>query len=140
MKDSYQTLRRCSAPSLCLSESTRLPPSVIARPSVQSLSSSDGHTVVSSHAGIGSWYLPDDLQAEWDLGLGLQNGKLGFIGSKEANGQTDLPMHYVPASRLRKKTKRRTCSGMLWHAVTSFGRGVTSLFASKPEDTSTATR
>lgn len=139
MQDSYQTLRHSSAPSLCLSESTRLPPSVIARPSVQSLSSSDDHTAVSSHAGIGSWYLPDDLQAEWDLGLGLQNGKMGFIGSKEANGKTDLPMHYVPASRLRK-TKRRTCSGMLWNAMTSFGRGVTSLFVWKPMDTSPATR
>jgi len=139
MKDSYQTLRRCSAPSLCLSESTRLPPSVITRPSVQSLSSSDDHTAVSSHAGIGSWYLPDDLQAEWELGLGLQNGKIGIIGSKEANGQTDLPMHYVPASRLRK-TKRRSCSGMLWNAMTFFGRGVVSLFVAKPMDTSPATR
>ncbi|KAN0131464.1 hypothetical protein V8E53_010841 [Lactarius tabidus] len=138
MQDSYQTLRHSSAPSLCLSESTRLP-SVIARPSVHSSSSSDDHTAVSSHGGIGSWYLPDDLQAEWDLGLGLQNGKKGIFGSKEANGQTNLPMHYVPASRLRK-TKRRTCSGMLWNAVTSFGRGVVTLFVSKPMDVSPATR
>jgi len=136
MKDSYQTLRRCSAPSLCLSENTRLPPSVTARPSVHSLSSSDDHTAVSSHGGIGSWYLPDDLQAEWELGLGLQNGKKGAIGSKEANG---LPMHYVPASRLRKNSKRRSCSGMLWNAVTSFGRGITCLFVSKPMDTSPTT-
>src|ERR1700761_8332773 len=125
MKDSYQTIRRCSAPSLCLSERHRLPPSINSRPSVQSLSSSDGQTVVSSHAGIGSWYLPDDLQAEWDLGLGLQNGKKGTIRCKEANGQTDLPMHYVPASRLkklRKPTKQRSCPGMLWNSMTSFGR------------------
>src|ERR1700761_7645460 len=131
MKDSYQTIRRCSAPSLCLSESTRLPPSVNTRPSVQSLSSSDDHTVVSSHAGIGSWYLPDDLQAEWELGLGLQNGKKGAFGRKVANGKTDLPMHYIPASKLRK-TKRRSCSGMLWNTMTSFGRGIICLFVSKP--------
>ncbi|KAI9448191.1 hypothetical protein H4582DRAFT_2093391 [Lactarius indigo] len=136
MKDSYQTLRRCSAPSLCLSESTRLPPSVVTRPSVQSLTSSDGHTAVSSHAGTGSWYLPNDLQAEWDLGLalGLQVEKKPAVGSKEADGQTGLPMHYVPASRLRKTSKRRSCSGMLWSAMTSFGRGIISLFETKPMD------
>ncbi|KAH9062855.1 hypothetical protein EDB87DRAFT_1606278 [Lactarius vividus] len=137
MKDSYQTLRRCSAPSLYMSESTRLPPSVNTRPSVQSLtSSSSGHTAVSSHAGTGSWYLPNDLQAEWDLGvaLGLQDDKKPVVRSKEANGQTGLPMHYVPASRLRKTTKRRSCSGMLWSAVTSFGRGIMSLFETKPMD------
>ncbi|KAH9006978.1 hypothetical protein EDB86DRAFT_2869284 [Lactarius hatsudake] len=137
MKDSYQTLRRCSAPSLCLSDSTRLPPSVNTRPSVQSLTSSDGHTAVSSHAGAtGSWYLPNDLQAEWDLGLavGLQGEKKPAVGSKEANGQTGLPMHYVPASRLRKTAKRRSCSGMLWSAVSSFGRGIMSLFETKPMD------
>ena len=131
MKDSNQTLRRCSAPSLCLSESTRLPPSVNARPSVRSLSSSsDGHTAVSFYAGTGSWYLPDDLQAEWDLGL--QKEKKTASGSKEANGQTDLPMHYVSASRLRKTTKRRSCSGVLWNAMTSFGRGIVSLFDTSP--------
>lgn len=136
MKDSNQTLRRCSAPSLCLSESTRMPPSVNTRPSVQSLTSSDGHTAVSSHAGTGSWYLPNDLQAEWDLGLaiGLQGEKKPAVGSKEANGQTGLPMHYVPASRLRKTTKQRSCSGMLWSAVSSFGRGIMSLFETKPMD------
>ncbi len=137
MKDSYQTLRRYSAPSLCLSESTRLPPSVNTRPSVQSLTSSDGHTAVSSHAGTGSWYLPNDLQAEWDLGLALdlQNVKKAAIGGKEANGQTGgLPMHYVPASRLRKKSKRRSCSGVLWNTMTSFGRGIMSLFETKPMD------
>lgn len=131
MKNSSQTLRRCSAPSLCLSESTRLPPSVNTRPSVQSLtSSSDDHTAVSSHAGTGSWYLPNDLQAEWDLGLalGLQNEKKAVFGSKEANEQTGLPMHHVPASKLRKTTKQRSCSGMLWSAMTSFGRGIMSLF------------
>ena len=134
MKD--QTLRRCSAPSLCLSESTRLPPSVNTRQSLSS--SSDGHTAV-SFGGMGSWYLPDDLQAEWDLGL--QNEKKAAIGSKEANGQTDLPMHYVPASRFRKTTKRRSCSGpgMLWNVMTSFGRGIMSLFYTKPMDTSPAT-
>ncbi|KAH9179864.1 hypothetical protein EDB89DRAFT_1923587 [Lactarius sanguifluus] len=127
MKDSNQTLRRCSAPSLCLSESTRLPPSVNTRPSVQSLTSSDGHTAVSSHAGTGSWYLPNDLQAEWDLGVAL-----GSQGEKKP--ATGLPMHYVPASRLRKTSKRRSCSGMLWSAVTSFGRGIMSLFETKPMD------
>ncbi|KAI9466859.1 hypothetical protein BJY52DRAFT_24165 [Lactarius psammicola] len=136
MKDSYQTLRRCSAPSLCLSENTRLPPSVNTRPSVQSLTSSDDHTAVSSHGGMGSWYLPNDLQAEWDLGLALdlQNGKKAAIGGKEANGQTGLPMHYLPASRLRKTSKRRSCSGMLWSAMTYFGRGIVSLFETKPMD------
>jgi len=138
MKDSDQTLRRCSAPSLCMSESTRLPPSVNTRPSVRSSSSSsDSHTAVSFNAGMGSWYLPDDLQAEWDLGL--QNEKKAAMGSKEANGQTGLPMHYVPASRLRKTTKRRSCSGMLWNTMTSFGRGIMSLFDTKPMDTSPAT-
>jgi hypothetical protein len=132
MKD--QTLRRSSAPSLCLSESTRLPPSVNTRQSLSS--SSDGHTAV-SFGGTGSWYLPDDLQAEWDLGL--QNDKKAALGSKGANGQTGLPMHYVPASRLRKTTKRRSCSGMLWNAMTSFGRGIVSVFDTKPMDTSPAT-
>jgi len=138
MKDSYQTLRHCSARSLCLSERTHLPPSVNTRPSVQSLSSSDGDTAVSS--GIGSWYLPDDLQAEWELGLavGLQNEKKAAHWSKEANGQADLPMHYVPASRLRK-TKRPSCSGMLWGAMTCLGRGIMSLFETKRTNTSPAT-
>ncbi|KAH9045565.1 hypothetical protein EDB85DRAFT_1907254 [Lactarius pseudohatsudake] len=129
MKDSNQTLRRCSAPSLCLSESTRMPPSVNTRPSVQSLTSSDGHTAVSSHAGTGSWQ-----NGTWDSQLTLQGEKKPAVGSKEANGQTDLPMHYVPASRLRKTTKRRSCSGMLWSAVTSFGQGIMSLFETKPMD------
>ena len=134
MQDSNQTLRRCSAPSLCLSESTRLPPSVNTRPSVHSVSSSsDGHTAVSFHAGMGSWYLPDDLQAEWDHGL--QNEKKAAIGRKGADGQTDLPMHHVSASRLRKTTKRRSCSGVLWGAVTSFGRGIMFLFDTKPMET-----
>ncbi|KAI0269138.1 hypothetical protein BC834DRAFT_613816 [Gloeopeniophorella convolvens] len=139
MKDSYQTLRRSSAPSLCLSDSTRLPTSVTTRPSVQSMTSSNEHTAVSSHADIGSWYLPDDLQAEWELGLslGLQNEKTQARKSK-GNLQPGLPMHYIPASRLKNSQKQRSCPGMLWGAMSSFGQALASLFRSTPAESNLA--
>ncbi|KAI0307314.1 hypothetical protein B0F90DRAFT_1687243 [Multifurca ochricompacta] len=133
MKDSFQTLRHSSAPSLCVSEFTRPPASVTSRPSVQSMTSSDGHTAVSSHAEMGSWYLPDDLQAEWDLGLalGLQNEKKAI---SRTNGKSELPMHYIPTSKFKKMQKQRSCSGFLWYAMASFGRAITSVFKTMPVD------
>jgi hypothetical protein len=127
MKDSYQTLRHSPLPSLCMSERTRLPVSVAHKPSFQSLTSSDDHTAVSSHWELGSWYLPDDLQAEWNQGLALGqgNGLKTVSGSNEATRQPELPMHYIPASRLRKTQKERTC--WLWSTMTCIGRAISSL-------------
>jgi hypothetical protein len=128
MKDSYQTLRHSPPPSLCMSERTRFPVSVTHKPSFQSLALSDDHTAVSSHAEFGSWYLPDELQAEWDqrLALGERNGMKTVSRSNEASGQPELPMHYIPASRLRKTQKERSCS--LWSAMACIGRAISSLF------------
>jgi hypothetical protein len=124
MKDSHQTL--------CMSERIRLPVSVTHKPSVQSLTSSSDHTAVSSHAELGSWYLPDNLHlpAEWDLGLtlGQRNDKRTVTGNRGATGQPELPMHYIPVSRFRKTQKERTCSGMIYGAMACVGRAISSLF------------
>ena len=140
MKESYQTLRHSPSLSLCMSEGTRVPASVTHRPSVQSLTSSD-HTVVSSHMELGSWYLPDDLQSEWNLGLtlGQRNDKKTVTGSKDVNREAELPMHYIPASRLRKTRKQRSCSDMLWSAMTFVGRAITSVFKPDPVEPGPAT-
>ncbi|KAI0003095.1 hypothetical protein BJV74DRAFT_815479 [Russula compacta] len=129
MQFSHQSLRQ---PSLFLSESTRKPTSVKAKPSLQSLvSSSEGHTAVSSHGGMSSRYLHDDLKAKWNLGLAvdLQNEKQAAPGGGETDGKSELPMHYLPASKLRKKRKQqRSCSDMLWSAMISAGRAIASVF------------
>jgi len=137
-KTSLQTLHHCPPPSPCMSESTRLPTSVKTKPSLQSLSSED-HTAVSSHAGhVGSWYhLPDGQhwQAEWNMRLALkrQDEKGMLDVRKETDGKSELPMHYIPASKLRKTRKqRRSCSDMLWSAMVSAGRAITSVFKTVP--------
>ncbi|KAI0254398.1 hypothetical protein BJV78DRAFT_1187574 [Lactifluus subvellereus] len=135
MKESYQTLRHSPPSSLCMSEGTRVPASVTHRPSVQSLTSSDDYTVVSSHAELGSWYLPDDLQTEWNLGLTLGQRN----DNKTVTGQAELPMHYIPASRLRRTQKQRSCSVMLWSAMAYVGRAITSVFKTNPVESGPAT-
>jgi len=50
---------------------------------------------------------------------------------KETKGHPELPMHYIPASKLRKRKreeKERSCSDMLWNATVSAGRAVACLF------------
>src|SRR5260370_36486793 len=121
--NTHQASRHSPPPSVCLSESTHIPPSVRTRPSLQSLTSSEGHTAVSSHADSGSWYIHGYPQAGFDR----QNEKKIAHGSQEAGRKTELPMHYIPASRLRKK-KRRSCSDMLWGTMVSVGRGIASVF------------
>ena len=132
MKSSHQTLRHSPPPSLCMSESTRKPTSINARPSLQSLASS-GHTAVSSHVDIGSWYIPDDLRTEWNLGIVLDryNEKQMIAVGKEMKGKPELPMHYIPVSRL-KKQKQRSCTDMLWNVIASAGRSIASLFKTDP--------
>ncbi|KAI0303249.1 hypothetical protein BC826DRAFT_965801 [Russula brevipes] len=130
-------LRHSPPPSICPSESTRMPTtSVKTKPSLQSLASSEDRTAVSSHADIGSWYLADELRTEWNLRLSLdrQNEKTAAPAgvSKEVGGKSELPMHYIPPSRLRKTQKRRSCSDMLWGAMVSAGRSVASLFKTEP--------
>jgi hypothetical protein len=86
--------------------------------------SSEGHTAVSSHADMGSWYIDGYPQA----GLDQQNEKKMAPGSKEVGGKSELPMHYIPASRLKKNKKRRSCSDMLWGTIVSAGRGIACVF------------
>jgi hypothetical protein len=124
MNTSHQAPRRPRPSSICISENTHVPASVRTRPSLQSLTSSEDHTVVSSHADIASWYILGYPQA----GLDQQNEKKMAPGSKEVGGKSELPMHYIPASRLEKNKKRRTCSDMLWGTIVSAGRGIASIF------------
>jgi len=137
-KSSLQTLYHSPPPSLYMSESTHMPTSVKNKPSLQSLSS-EGHTVVSSHAGhVGSWYhLPDSQhwQGEWNMRLALkrQDGKGMLDVRRETDGKSELPMHYIPTSKLRKRRRqRRSCSDMLWSAMVSAGRAITSVFKTVP--------
>jgi len=137
-KPSLQTLYHSPPPSLCMSESTRMPTSVKTKPSLQSLSS-EGHTAVSSHADhVGSWYhLPDGQhwQGEWNMRLALkrQDGKGMLDVRRETDGKSELPMHYIPAAKLRKTRKqRRSCSDMLWSAMVSAGRAISSMFKTVP--------
>jgi hypothetical protein len=85
---------------------------------------------------MGSWYLADELRTEWNLRLSLdrQNEKSAapVSVSKEVGGKSELPMHYIPPSRLRKTQKRRSCSDMLWGAMVSAGRTFASLFKTEP--------
>jgi hypothetical protein len=115
-----------------MTESTRKPTSIKTKPSLQSLASS-GHTAVSSHVDIGSWYIPDDLRAEWSLGVVLDryNEKQMTAVGKETKGNSELPMHYIPVSRL-KKQKQRSCTDMLWNVMASAGRAIASLFKTDP--------
>jgi hypothetical protein len=136
MEASHQTLRHSPPPSLCVSESTRKPTSMKTKPSLQSLTSS-GHTAVSSHVDIGSWYIPDDLRPEWSMGVVLDryNEKQMIPVGKEMKGNPGLPMHYVPVSKLKKKKKKQTqrsCTDMLWNTMASAGRAIASLFKSDP--------
>ena len=129
MKTSHQTLRQ--SPSPCMSEGTRKPTSVKAKPSLQSLASSDEQTAVSSHVDIGSWYLPDG-----DLGLVLdRHGEKMVPGGQESKGKPELPMHYIQPSKLRKARrtqKERSCTEMLWNAMVSAGRAIASMFKTDP--------
>jgi hypothetical protein len=68
---------------------------------------------------MGSWYIDGYPQA----GLDQENEKKMAPGSKEVGGKSELPMHYIPASRLKKK-KKRSCSDMLWGTIVSAGRGI----------------
>jgi len=115
-----------------MSESTHMPTSVKARPSLQSLTDSEGRTAASSHADadIGSWYLPNDLRGEWNLGLTLDrhNEKQMVPVGKYVKGKPELPMHFIPASRLRKTQKQRSCTDVLWNAMVSTGRAIASFF------------
>lgn len=111
-----------------MSESTRKPTSIKTKPSLQSLASS-GHTAVSSHVDIGSWYIPDDVRTEWLLDR--YNGKQMTVVGKETKGDSELPMHYIPVSRL-KKQKQRSCTDMLWNAMASAGRAIACLFKTDP--------
>jgi len=119
MNTSHRAPRRSPPPSVCLSENTHIQASVRTRPSLQSLVSSEGHTAVSSHADTGSWYIHGYPQA----GIDQQNENKMAPGSKEVGGKSELPMYYIPASRL-KKNKKRTCSDMLWGTIVSAGRGI----------------
>jgi len=129
----HQTLRH--SPSLCMSETTRKPTSIKAKPSLQSLALSDEQTAVSSHADIGSWYLPDG-----DLGLVLgRDGEKMVPGGHESKGKPELPMHYIQPSKLRKTRrtqKQPSCTDMLWNAVVSAGRAIASLFKTDPVESS----
>lgn len=107
--------RHSPPPSVCLSEVTHIQASVRTRPSLQSLTTSDDHTAVSSHEDTGSWYI-------------LNPEKKIAPGSQEVGGKSELPMHYIPASRLRKNKKRRSCSDMLWGTIVSAGRCIASVF------------
>jgi hypothetical protein len=113
MNTSHPGSRQPPPPSLALSGSTRIPASVKTKPSLQSLTSSEDHTAVSSHTETGSWY--------------LHGYPLAAPGSKEVGGKSELPMHYIPASRLRKR-KRRSCSGMVWSTIVSAGRAIAYVF------------
>lgn len=114
MDTSHRASRHSPPPSVSFSENTHIQASVRTRPSMQSLVSSEGHTAVSSHADTGSWYIHGYPQA----GLDQQNEKK----------MSELPMHYIPASRLKKNKKRRTCSDMLWGTIVSAGRGIACVF------------
>jgi hypothetical protein len=129
MNTTHQGLCQSPPPPLSLSESTRRPASVKTKRSLQSLTSSEDHTAVSSHADTGSWYLHGYPQAGWNPSLALdqQNEKKVGPGGKEVGGKSELPMHYIPASRLRKR-KRRSCSDMLWGTMVSAGRAIASVF------------
>lgn len=116
--------RHSPPPSICMSDNTHIQASVRTRPSLQSLTSSEGHTAVSSHADMGSWYIQGYPQADLDQ----QNEKKIARGGKEVGGKSELPMHYIPASRLRKNKKRRSCSDMVWGTIVSAGRGIASCF------------
>jgi hypothetical protein len=93
---------------------------------LQSLTSSEGHTAVSSHTDTGSWYIHGYPKA----GLDQQNEKKMAPGSNEVGGKSELPMHYIPASKLRKN-KKRSCSDMLWGTIVSAGRGIVCVFETK---------
>lgn len=124
MSNEHRAPRHSPPPSVCLSENTHVPASIRTKPSVQSLMSSEGHTAVSSHADTGSWYIHGYPQAD----VGRQNEKKLAPGTKEVGGKSELPMHYIPASRLKKNKKRRSCSDMLWGTIVSAGRGIASVF------------
>jgi hypothetical protein len=134
MRTSHQTLGHSPPPSLCTSESTRKPTSIKTKPSLQSLASS-GHTAVSSHVDIGSWYIPYDLRTEWNQGAVLDRykEKQMITAGRDMKGTPELPMHYVSVSKL-KKQKQRSCTEMLWNAMTSAGRAIASVFKTDPID------
>jgi hypothetical protein len=48
--------------------------------------------------------------------------------SKDVKGKPELPMHFIPASRLRKTQKERSCTDVLWNAMASAGRAIASFF------------
>jgi len=116
MNTSHRAPRHSPPPSVCLSDNTRIQASVRTNPSLQSLTSSEGHTAVSSHTDTGSWYIH-----------GYPQAKKMSPGSNEVDGKSELPMHYIPASKL-KKNKKRSCSDMLWGTMVSAGRGIASVF------------
>ena len=124
MNTSHRAPRHSPPPSVCLSGDTHIQASVRTNPSLQSLTSSEGHTAVSSHTDTGSWYIHGYPKA----GLDQQNEKKTAPESREVGGKSELPMHYIPASRLRKNKKRRSCSDMLWGTIVSAGRGIASVF------------
>jgi hypothetical protein len=116
------TSRQLPDPSPPLSESTHIMPGAVSvkpKRSLQSLTSSD-HTAVSSHAETGSWYLHGYPEA-------LDPQKKVPPGSIEVGGKSELPMHYIPASKLKKR-KRRSCSDMIWGTIVSAGRAIASVF------------
>jgi len=124
MNTSRQIPRHPPAPSLSMSESTHnIPASVKTKRSLQSLTSSEGHTAVTSHAETGSWYINGYPEA-----LDQLNAKKVPPGSIEVGGKSELPMHYIPASRLKKTRKGRSCSDMLWGTIVSAGRAIASVF------------
>ena len=124
MNTSRQVPRQHPARPRSLSESTHnMQASVKTKRSLQSLTSSEGHTAVSSHADMGSWYISGYPEA-----LDQLNAKKVPPGSIEVGGKSELPMHYIPASRLKKTRKRRTCSDMLWGTIVSAGRAIASVF------------
>lgn len=124
MDTSHRARRHSPPPSVCLSENTHIQASVRTKPSLQSLVPSEDHTAVSSHADTDSWYIHGYPQA----GLDQQNGKKIAPGSKEVGGKSELPMHYIPASRLKKNKKRRSCSDIVWGTIVSAGRGIACVF------------
>lgn len=126
MNASHRAPRHTPPPSVCLTENTHIQVSVRNKPSLQSLASSEGHTAVSSHTDTGSWYIHGYPKTSPDQ----QNEKNMAPGSKEVGGKSELPMHYIPASKL-KKNKKRSCTDMLWGMLVSAGRGIASVFETK---------
>lgn len=134
MNSSHRAPRHSPPPSVCLSDNTHIQASVRTNnPSLQSLTSSEGHTAVSSHTDTGSWYIHGYPKGSLDQ----QNEKKPAAGVTEVGGKSELPMHYIPASRLRKN-KKRSCSDMLWGTIVSAGRGIACVFETKSVEPASA--